>query len=417
MRSGSSRIGFTLVELLIVIAIIGILIALTLPAVQRARQSAYRIQCQNNLHQIGIALHQYHEVHKHFPMGSWNGLPFYNPHVTKNTRGGTWLIEILPYIEENAVYLGLFTDKALTFDGSGSNNPKNAMQFVRKGPISILTCPSSTCSTVTGSAPPNCNAGLVGLCIPSYVGISGADMGYWEGDDLRFKTLKPDFVFNTALGSVATDGILVPCRAIAVKDIPDGTSNTIAVAEQSDWGSVGGNELDIRSSAVVGGFFGTGGAGLRDFAPAPVVEAPTFAGWQFSDYWQPTSTALTTVRWPLNFKKLDIPPRSWQWDFRWQKWRNCNSGPIPCGGRWSGLWSGEIGGPLAPCYKRDFGIGGNLPIQSAHSGGAHVLFADGHVAFLTDVLASRGVVQLAGRGSVLERLCVRDDGQLVELPD
>ena len=80
----------------------------------------------------------------------------------------------------------------------------------------------------------------------------------------------------------------------------------------------------------------------------------------------------------------------------------------------SGLGSGSTN----PCPTiRDFHVGGNLPIQSAHPGGAHVLFADGHVSFLTDKHAGTGFAGLAGRGSVLERLCVRDDGQVVEPHD
>jgi hypothetical protein len=152
-------------------------------------------------------------------MGAWNGVPFVAPEVDSNTRGGTWMIEILPYIGEEILYSQLFHDKTRTFGGSGSNNPKNAALIAGRGAMVTLICPSSPCDPVTGyveGPPQTWNDGLIGLCIPSYVGISGADMGYWDGLDLRFKTLKPEVVFNTARGAVATDGVLVCCLASSV---------------------------------------------------------------------------------------------------------------------------------------------------------------------------------------------------------
>ena len=101
------RFGFTLVELLVVIAIIGILIALLLPAVQAAREAARRMQCSNNLKQIGLAMHNYHSTHSTFPPGGITKLPETTCLLVGNRSrdgGAPWSVLILPYLEEKPRY-------------------------------------------------------------------------------------------------------------------------------------------------------------------------------------------------------------------------------------------------------------------------------------------------------------------------
>src|SRR5688500_12417046 len=98
-RLRSSRRGFTLVELLVVIAIIGILVALLLPAIQAAREAARRMQCGNNIHQLGLGLQNYHDIHETFP-SCWGG----NQTYADNCTGFSWMALVLPYVEQQPLY-------------------------------------------------------------------------------------------------------------------------------------------------------------------------------------------------------------------------------------------------------------------------------------------------------------------------
>src|SRR5215467_12726267 len=98
-----SCLAFTLMELLVVIAIIGVLIGLLLPAVQKVREAANRVSCQNNLHQIGLALHSYHGDHGSFPPG-YRWLPR-TPDVPMQTDPGwSWVAYLLPYLEQDNLH-------------------------------------------------------------------------------------------------------------------------------------------------------------------------------------------------------------------------------------------------------------------------------------------------------------------------
>ena len=133
MRSLSLRRGFTLVELLVVIAIIGVLVALLLPAVQAARESARRMQCANNLRQIGLGTHNYHDVNLAFP---FNYLPVTNPSPNWNDNSNfqhwSWLSRILPFIEQQNLYSTL---------NVGVNTLRQSQQGVGTQ-IKTFLCPS-----------------------------------------------------------------------------------------------------------------------------------------------------------------------------------------------------------------------------------------------------------------------------------
>lgn len=145
-RSGwlGKRSAFTLVELLVVIAIIGILVALLLPAVQAAREAARRMQCSNNLKQIMLAFHNYHDTHKKFPISiSWS--------VWDDGRGAfSDKVAILPYIEQQTLYdrVNFFGDP---FDSGGWWN-QNANRISQSPRLPVFNCPSQDIELFSGVA-------------------------------------------------------------------------------------------------------------------------------------------------------------------------------------------------------------------------------------------------------------------------
>src|SRR5262245_52429663 len=115
--------AFTLIELLVVIAIIAILIGLLLPAVQKVREAAARAQCQNNLKQIGLAVHNYHDVKKFLPTaGSADGKPLSGGPWPNSGEGTNWMVHILPFIEQGTIYNRL----TWTGDSGWTNVPTSA---------------------------------------------------------------------------------------------------------------------------------------------------------------------------------------------------------------------------------------------------------------------------------------------------
>lgn len=199
MRRGVSpnRAGFTLVELLVVIAILGILVSLLLPAVQAARQTARRLHCRNNLKQLALALHHYHDVNQRFPPASTLASREYS-------SGLSWHVFVLPYIELDPMY-----DSIDVHHGDNGTNWKPTQAL-----IPTFVCPEvQDVPYVTGEE------GLQRAT--TYVGVSGA------GKQGRQMDLE-----DNHCGDHFTDGVLYVAGKTRLADIGDGTSATLAVGER-----------------------------------------------------------------------------------------------------------------------------------------------------------------------------------------
>ena len=209
------RVGFTLVELLVVIAIIGILIALLLPAVQAAREAARRTQCNNNLKQIGLALHNYHDSFKSLPPGY---IRF--PGAVDNEGHWAWNAFLLPYVELSALHEQIQVGKIPV---SRVMDDPVLLEMMQQ-PISAFRCPSAagqpdiheeagrmiTNSSVGGAG--------IGLAVTNYVACNST---------YGLKKVGGTNPASQALGPFYKES------DVAFRDVTDGTSNTIFVGERA----------------------------------------------------------------------------------------------------------------------------------------------------------------------------------------
>lgn len=196
-RTSASRAGFTLLEVLVVIAIIAVLAALLLPAVQSARESARRASCSNNLRQIGLALHNFHDVHGRFPSG--RGTPL--PEIFSAQA------HLLPFLEQESIRNSIdFSQAPTTFGiGGGVVFDGSANFLAATTTLSVLQCPSDV---VDGRVPGLNYAGT------NYAACSGSGT-------LNSGSLKD------------ADGVFFLGSGVRFRDLVDGSSNTVAFSERT----------------------------------------------------------------------------------------------------------------------------------------------------------------------------------------
>ena len=225
------RRGFTLIELLVVIAIIAILIALLVPAVQKVREAAARTQCQNNLKQIGLGLHNYHAVHKALP------------HAYVASVQLSWHVFLLPYIEQDNLFKAIDTKTPGSFNTTPNrNNPHGLTR------VATYLCPAQQVEKMVLSPAPPHNVNPPDL-VPSTTGQAPYTVHYYgltgaRGNNPTTGSTYPQSTCSHDGTPMALSGMMVPDRyatsqtlgRIKLGNVKDGTSNTIMIGELS-WSS------------------------------------------------------------------------------------------------------------------------------------------------------------------------------------